>query len=541
MLHIIIFTLFLLAMTAYDNRRDKGYGSRICLNFLLTMFLVFALPVQAQNREIDKIRYELATDIVVSDGKNAPFWLISNRHGLSSIKNNNVNLSAAFFRDFDKKKGFAWAYGAEIATAWNYPSTFFIQQLYADIRYNYWELSIGSKERLSEGKHHTLSGGGLTFSSNSRPIPQIRFGINDYVAVPWLFNGWLQVKGHISYGRQTDDKFQQTHINDAPYGSRYAENILFHEKTAFIKIGKPTASPFSVEMGLEMYTQFGGRIWEKGSNGDFIRYDLPHTYKEYIKAFIPMAAGSDSPEMEQENVNGNVLGSWHLALGYEVEEWKIKAYYEHFYEDHSGLLGFDYHSDRNGKKRFVTYLPWRDGLYGLQLTVPKNSFINTIVYEYLTSMDQGGPILQNPAGDMTGQAGGKDWYYNHTYYQSWQHWGMAICNPHTLSPLYNKVPNLTMPYQRIRSHHIGIDGMPSGQFHYRIMLSHTKHWGSYEDPLSTPLTQLSTMGEICFIPRRPSGLDFTLSIAYDHSKLIGNNFGGMLTIRKSGWLSNKNK
>ena len=506
---------------------------------MIFLMLMLALPVQAQKDEWGKIRYEIQTDVVASNGKNAPFWLVSNRHGLSSLENDNAAISAGIYREFDKKEGFTWAYGAEIAGAWNYTSPFYIQQLYADVKYNCWELSIGSKERWSEGKHRTLSGGGLTFAPNARPIPQIRFGINEYTTVPWLFNGWVHVKGHLSYGRHTDDNFQRDHMKDAAHSSRYIENILFHEKTAFVKIGNPEKSPLSAEVGLEMYTQFGGRVWEKRPNGDSIRWELPHSYKEYLKALIPAAGGSDATEMEQENVNGNVLGSWHVALNYETENWKIRAYYEHYYEDHSGLLGFDYHSNRAGEKRLVTYLPWKDGLHGVEITVPKNRFINTIVYEYLTSRDQGGPILQNPVGDMTGQAGGKDWYYNHTYYQSWQHWGMGICNPHTLSPLYNEQTNLTMPYQRIRSHHIGFDGTPTEEFNYRIMASHTKHWGSYEDPLQTPLTQISTMGEITYTPGKLKGWTITAAVAYDHSKLIGNNFGGMLSVRKSGWLSNK--
>lgn len=505
----------------------------------LLPILMFALPVQAQKSEWGKIKYEIQTDIVFSTGENTPFWLISNRHGASSFKNNNANLSAGLFRDFDKKRGFTWAYGIECIGAWNHSSPFYIQQLYADIKYNCWELSIGSKERWAEGKHQTLSGGGLTFSSNARPIPQVRFGINEYTTASWLFNKWLHVKGHFSYGRQTDDNFQRTHMSNAIYGSRYIENVLFHEKSAFIKIGNLAKMPFSVEMGLEMYTQFGGRAWEKRPKGDVVIYNLPHSYKEYLKAFIPMAGGSESSDMDQSNVNGNVLGSWHLALNYETGNWSIKAYYEHYYEDHSGLLGFDYHYNRDGKKTLITYLPWRDGLFGLEVAFPKNRIINTLVYEFINSRDQSGPILHNPCGDMIGQAGGKDWYYTHTYYQSWQHWGMGICNPHTLSPLYNKTPNLTMPYQRLRSHHIGFNGTPSELISYRIMTSWTKHWGSYEDPLPTPLTQLSTMGEACFTPKKWHGWRFIAAIAYDHSKLIGNNFGGMLTIGKSGWLSKK--
>ena len=511
------------------------------MNHILKILLILMLsfPVQAQTNEWEKIKYEIRTEAVASTGEHAPFWLVSNRHGLSSLENYSTNLSAGLYRDFDKKQGFTWAYGAEIAGAWNHASPFYIQQLYADVKFNCWELSIGSKKRNSEGKHATLSGGGLTFSPNARPIPQVRFGINEYTTASWLFNEWVHVKGHLSYGRQTDDYFQRTHMENAPMGSRYVENVLFHEKTAFLKIGKQSKSPFSIEMGVEMYTQFGGKVWEKGRNGDVILYSLPHSYKEYLKAFIPMAGGSESTEMEQNNVNGNVLGSLHLALNYQTDNWNIKAYYEHYYEDHSGLFGLDYHYNREGEKTWITYLPWRDGLFGLELAVPKNRVINTIVYEFITSRDQSGPILQNPSGDMIGQAGGKDWYYTHGIYQSWQHWGMSMCNPHILSPLYNKNPNMTIPYSRIRSHHLGFNGTPSEEFGYRIMASWTKHWGSYEDPLPTPLTQLSTMGEVVYTPKKLKGWKFIGAIAYDNSRLIGNNFGGMISICKEGWFKRK--
>ena len=511
----------------------------IAIKLLLPIFLMLAIPVQAQKSEWEKIKYDIQAEAVASKGEYAPFWLTSNRHGLSSLQNYSTSISAGLFRNFDKKQGFTWSYGIELAGAWNHSSPFYVQQLYADVKYNCWELSIGSKERYSEGKHPTLSGGGLTFSPNARPIPQVRFGINEYTTARWLFNEWVHVKGHFSYGRQTDDRFQRTHMSNAPIGSRYVENVLFHEKTAFLKIGKSSRTPFSIEMGFEMYTQFGGRVWEKTTKGDIVRYELPHSYMEYLKAFIPLAGGSQSTEMDQTNINGNVFGSLHLAVDYKAEDWSIRAYYEHYYEDHSGLFGLDYHYNCEGEKKWVTYLPWRDGLFGLELKVPKNRVIDTVVYEFITSRDQSGPILQNPAGDMMGQAGGKDWYYTHSYYQSWQHWGMSMCNPHFLSPLYNKQSNMTMPYSRIRSHHIGFNGTPSEVVNYRIMASWTKHWGSYEDPMPEPLTQLSTMGEVAYTPKKLKGWRFTGALAYDHSRLIGNNFGGMLTISKEGWLTGK--
>lgn len=513
---------------------------RTCPSILL--WLLFPLLICAQEQtstsEWNKINYNIQTDIVASTGQHAPFWLVSNRHGLSSLEKNNANLSVSMFRDFDHKKGFTWAYGAELAGAYNYYSPFYIQQLYADIKYNCWELSIGSKERWSEGKHRTLSGGGLTFAPNARPIPQVRFGINEYTTAPWLFNEWVQVKGHFSFGWQTDNQFAKEWTKGGMVYTRYMQDVLFHEKTAFIRIAHPSAQGFGFEGGLEMYTQFGGLVYRKGTDNEFaFEYGLPATYKEYIKAFIPMAGGEDAPETDRTNINGNVLGSWHFIVDYSTKDWKLRAYYEHFFEDHSQMLGVSWVPDRNGETHFLTYMPWQDGLWGIELELSKGKWIRGIVLEYITSRDQSGPILHNANSIFKEQISGWDFYYNHNHYQSWQHWGMAMCNPHFLSPIYNQDNNLTMPYTRLRNYHIGIEGKPSSTCSYRILASHTRHWGTVIDPLPTPMSVTSIMIETTYTSTQLQGWQITGALAYDHSELIGNNFGGMITLRKYGILS----
>ena len=499
--------------------------------FLVALLLCLTTYLRA-NDELSKISYEIQSNATISAGKHAPFWLVSNQHGMASLENNSAHLGVGLFRDFDQKSGFTWAYGAEIIGAWNYSSAYYLQQLYADVKYNCWELSIGSKERYSEGKHRTLSGGGLTFSPNARPIPQVRFGINEYATVPWLFNEWIHVKGHLSYGKHSDSEFLRSHVANAPAGTWYTSDILFHEKTAFLKIGNEERSPLSVEIGLEMYSQFGGKFMIKRDGmSDSLRYDIPHTYKEYLKAFIPMAGGSDAPSSDQQNINGNVLGSWHLAANYQLHDWRIRLYYEHFYEDHSGLLG--YHKIRKGE--VVSYFPWYDGLYGFEIDLPSNRIASTIVYEYITSRLQGGPIVNYWEDPLVG----KDSFYNNSIYQSWQHWGMAICNPHHLSPIYVEPATLKMPYTRIRSHHMGLEGSPTPQLGYRFMGSWTKHWGTYDDPLPEPQTQLSLMAELSYTPSRWEGWQFTGAFALDRSQLIGNNTGAMLTIRKQRFIKEK--
>lgn len=501
--------------------------------------LLLALPVQAQESEWEKISYEVQSDAVVSQGEHAPFWLVSNRHGLSSLENNSANLSAGLYRDFDREKDFTWAYGAELAGAWHYTAPLYIQQLYADVRYKCWELSVGSKERWSEGKNPRLSGGGLTFAPNARPIPQVRLGINEYTTVPW-WNGWVHAKGHFSYGWQTDNRFIREWTQEAITNTCHVQNVLFHEKTAFIRIANPTNTGLGIEGGLEMYTQFGGQVYKKNAEGNYILHrGLPATYKEYIKAFIPMAGGADTPTAEQTNINGNVLGSWHFIVDYTTEEWKLRAYYEHFFEDHSQLLGISWVSDRNGATRFLTYHPWQDGMWGLELSRSNGRWVKAVVAEFITSRDQSGPILHNSNSIFKEQVSGWDSYYTHYLYQSWQHWGMGMANPQFLAPSYNDDHSMSIPNTRLRSYHIGIEGQPHAAWSYRLLASHTRHWGSITDPLPKPMNATCLMVETTYSPTEASarGWEVTGALAYDHSELIGNNAGGMLTLRKYGILS----
>ena len=501
----------------------------------LLLILMFPLFVFAQEQKVvnewSKISYEIQTDVVASKGKHAPFWLVSNRHGLSSLESNSANLSLGFFRDFDQKKGFTWAYGTEIAGAYNYYAPFYIQQLYADVKYNCWELSIGSKERWSEGKNPTLSGGGLTFAPNARPIPQVRFGINEYTTVPWWFNGWVKVKGHFSYGWYTDDKFQKDFTNRA-VGSRYTTGMIFHEKTAFLRVANPSGLGLGWESGLEMYTKFGGSLYVQGE----YRRTFPTSFNEYVKAFIPMPGGKKAPSEEQVNINGNVLGSWHAIMDYTADNWKLRAYYEHFFEDHSQMLGVSWVSDRNGVTRFLSYHPWQDGLWGLELELPKGRWLRGVVAEYITSRDQSGPILHNTNANFKEQISGFDYYYNHYFFQSWQHWGMSVCNPQLLSPSYNEDGYLYMPNTRVRSFYIGVEGQPLKEWAYRIMGSYTYHWGSFLDPLEELKGVSSTMFEISYTPAKLQNWRFSGALAADCSNLIGNNIGGMISIVKSGLL-----
>lgn len=504
---------------------------RYLLVFLL-LSLVLCIQTVAKANEWEKVSYEIQTTGVASSGRYAPFGLVSNRHGLSSLENYSANLGVGLFRGFDKEKGFDWAYGAEIVGAWNYTSPVVVQQLYADVKYNCWELSLGSKERWSEGKHRALSSGGLAFAPNARPIPQVRFGIDEYTIVPWWFNNWVKVKGHFSYGRYTDDAFQRDFTNSIK-GTSYTTGILFHEKAAFLRIADPSGKGLGWESGLEMYTKFGGDLYVDG----IYKRTFPAAFMEYVKAFVPMPGGKNSPDEEKVNINGNVLGSWHAIMDYTAEDWKIRAYYEHFFEDHSQLLGVSWVSDRRGVTRFLSYHPWQDGLWGLELELFNGRWVKGVVAEYITSRDQSGPLLHNTNVNFKEQLSGGDNYYNHSFYQSWQHWGMSMCNPLFLSPSYNENNSLFMRFTRIRAFHVGVGGNPYEGWEYRLLGSYAHHWGTYSRPLVEPRGVSSALLEITHTPIKYLGWQFVGAVAADYSHLIGKNVGVMITIKKTGCLT----
>ena len=88
---------------------------------------------------------------------------------------------------------------------------------------------------------------------------------------------------------------------------------------------------------------------------------------------------------------------------------------------------------------------------------------------------------------------------------------------------------------RIVSHHIGINGEPSRNVSYRALVSHTRSWGTYAVPFRHTMSNTSWLAEVKYHPRSLRGWEASLSLAMDHGKLLGNSFGGMLTISKSGW------
>lgn len=534
------------------------------LSRIYIYIILFSIVSFAYSQQGSYLKYFTQFNTVAVDGENVPYWLTSNRQGLVPVEGN--SFYARYGLEYGgnlKNKDFSYKVVGDVVVAYKANADYFIQQLYASASWRWLTLSVGSKERFSETRTNVsqfvgtsfdknlvnryfpnlyyrqltmLSSGGMSFSGNSRPIPQVRLEVPEYTPIPGT-RGWLKIRGHIAYGRFTDDKFQEsfTRGNNVTV---YGKNILYHSKSGFIEIGNADKFPLLFEGGLEMYTQFGGDFY---THGDGLKVSMPTTLSDYWKAFIPLSGSDNTPEVEQTNISGNQLGSWHAAFTIPLKNVEFRLYGEHLFEDFSQLFFFEYQSDRYGKRNII-YYPWKDMLLGLRVTNKSNilPFISAVQYEYLCTKEQSGALYHDPSDYFNEQMDGGDNYYNHGIYSGWHHWGMGIGNPLIISPAYNRNGSLKFRGNRLIAHNIGINGAFKGflPFAYSLHYVYSENWGTYPNPFPRKKYTTSLLGELFYTPAASKWLG-KVAVAYDKSTYIGNNLGVMFTLSRVGDFFNK--
>lgn len=478
--------------------------------------VLLLLPIGAAARELampDSLHYELQFTQSLTDGRNTPFWLTANREGLGITGRNGGLVRAALLRPMTYSSHWGWGAGADLMAAWNHQSPFTVRQLYGQVRYRAFMLTLGSKVQEPRYSDHELGSGDMLFSSNTLPIPQARLSIPRWIDVPGIRH-LFGVKAYISYGFFSDSNWQESWVaEDKPYN----RNVLFHSKGLHVHLG-PTDGPLYFEGGLEMAAQFGGRRMI----GDSVAINMPNSLKDFFKALIPSSGDENTPRGEQTNIYGNHVGEWSARLTWHpAPGWTVQPYYLHFFDDHSMM--------------FAEYV-WKDCLAGIRLEFPANPWIRKVVYEYLSTTDQSGPVYWDHTPSVPEQVSGRDNYYNNHIYCGWQHWGMGIGNPLVISPIYNADRQLLFECNRVRGHHIGILGTPSADWSWRVLASYTRGWGSYAYPYPEVRSNCNLLLEATWNPRMLKGWRATLGAAADWGELLGRSYGMQLTITKSGIL-----
>ncbi len=444
----------------------------------------------------------------VHTGDNTPLWQVSNQQGLGSIYNNTYIRGGVDYKHNLGKWKFEEKLDMVTAVGMNFKSDkdIYIQQAYVDVRYKWLGLFAGSKERWANLLNNTLSSGGMTWSGNARPIPQIMVGIPEYLYILPR----LAIKGEISYGWFTDDNYQKKKVGE---GYWYTKGIKYHHKEGFIRVGIPEGK-WQFDLGMTLDTQFGGYQVIGATETD-----LGNKLKDYFRVFIPGAGDEDKPANDNMFYQGNFLGSEYLRMTYRSKDFSVSAYLHNHFDDFSAM------GKQNG---------W-DGLWGLEFNFRYFRPINAVVLEYLQTTNMSGPLhgLHEPSEGPVHKTGGSDNYYNNGLYPGWSHWGMMIANPLIASPIYNEDGNLSFIYNRVKAVHVGWSGDISSEWRYVAKLSHNRTWGTPGRPTLDILENFSAYASFYYSPKKWKGWDFNVSLALDMGDIYGDNLGFQLKVHKT--------
>lgn len=468
------------------------------------LFFLFCLGLTAGLKAQNAIYYEAGTSAIASSGETAPFWLHSNKYGMYSASPYSSTTHLTIGKDFRQdKKLFKYAFKANGQfRADEAGGKFYFQELYAKLRLSVFDLTIGAREEHFGNQDPILSSGGFLYSGNSRPMPKIAVGIEEFTTIPYT-RSFIEVKGGLSHGWFNEN--------------RYIENALLHHKYAYIRLGGNL--PVNFQYGLEHAAQWGGTHPDYGKQA--IGFD------DFMRVFFGKGGGENSNPNEQNNTLGNHIISQSMRLDIKLSGFTISGYWQNLNEDPP-------------IRPIWNSMNIPDGLWGVSIRQSKIPFVSGLLYEYLNTTDQSGPY-HDKDGIIYG--GNDDYFANYIYKSGWTYRGRIIGTPFITPPYKDQNNNLIAYNNRVKVHHFGLNGDIFG-FQYRALASFSKSFGTNKVPFAEPMESTSLLLEVNKPFPKLFNLEFGCSIATDRGKMPaidqnvikngGNTFGACITVKKRG-------
>ncbi len=255
----------------------------------------------------------------------------------------------------------------------NYKNTLYLEETYLLFKINNdLSLKVGRYYRdFSKYLDDDLSSGSLLISRNARPMPKLGF----------LGNYKIKKRKNISFNYGISHaNFKKTNIyNKAPF---------LHEKFVYLNINRENNK---YGIGFVHEAMWGGSSTIYG--------DFPNSFKDFLKVLIS-ADGQKSETDSHANALGNHIGIWDFYYIKNINKNELTFYYQHIFEDTSGL-------------RFANRF---DGLWGFKYD--NNQSLNfNIEYLITTNQDIDPPYINES-------------YYNHyQYLDGWSYNNLALGNP----------------------------------------------------------------------------------------------------------------
>ena len=325
--------------------------------FITILVLISGILSAQENKSEFKIQHN--PDIIDS------WWLEKNNFGIQPAK-----------FDFGskwklKKDDFTYSINILFQEDQNYIGESFIKYNFSKKTF----LRIGKYYRdFSSYLNDELSSGHMLISHNAQPMSKVGL-VSSYKTKKF---------------KKIDFDFGFSHgvfdTNDS-----YNKAPLLHEKFLYMNIRK---NNYELSIGFIHEAMWGG-----STNDGRMPGNQPSTFKDFLKIII----AEDGPDEGGKHANalGNHLGLTEFIFKKNDNNRILKLYYQHFFEDTSGL-------------RFRNEI---DGLWGLEL----DNYIqnSTFLLEYLHTTHQ------NMDPPYVAEA-----YYNHgVYQQGWSYKNYTLGNP----------------------------------------------------------------------------------------------------------------
>lgn len=241
-------------------------------------------------------------------------------------------------------------------------------------------LKVGRYYRdFSSYLNDDLSSGSLLLSNNSNAMPKA---------------------GFVAKKRIGTDIFLDYGISHAIFDKNdvYTKAPFLHEKFIYLNF-KKNSNTFKI--GFVHEAMWGGTI----NNDNKFAGKQPQSFSDFLKIFI---SGDGPEDFPHSNALGNHIGIWDFVYQKSHGDKIFKSYYQHLFEDTSGL-------------RFKNRT---DGLWGLELT--NYIYKTNILIEYINTKNQ---FIDPPYVSEN--------YYSHGLYSyGWSYKDFILGNP-LISPLSN--------------------------------------------------------------------------------------------------------
>lgn len=471
----------------------------------------------AQAQSATSARWQGQVDVGgwASTGQVMPFWLRANQYGTVPLSTPSGTIRVSSWRPYKQHDStrsvrgqrFDWSAGVQVVGNVASTNQLLLPELYGKVRWRSIELAVGRWRQLTGLGDSTLSSGFINGSGNAIPVPKVQLATRGYIPLGFT-KRFVAINAGFVHGWFT---------------GAYIQGSYLHQKYLYVRLGKP-ASRFKVYMGANHEVQWAGQADYLKATDVAIDGKLPSQFKYYPNVVFGTRPDywqtGDYTSFDGAYWFGNGLGSEDVGVELATATGTWLLYHQHIYEDLSGLLWYN--------------AP--DGLTGLSWhrhASARAGWLNRIVVEFLSTMDQSGPTFDLP---YTANYQGNDNYFNHgQYIEGWSYLGHTIGTPFLMPQ--NEVQSAAkgpqfFPNNRVQMGYVGANGQLNNALNWTFRLSYSRNYGTFTVPYPVPYGQLSTLISVHWQLPRLAGTQVTASVAMDQGQLVANTVGSFIGLRK---------